>query len=97
MGVTPVVTLDGVIDLATIPTLHLHLHRAIADHRGSTVVVDLDSVTALDDCGLGVLLGAAGRARDHGGDLAVVVTSERLLQRFATTRFDSALDVRAHL
>lgn len=93
----PVISLEGPIDLATIPTLHQHLNRAIADHRGATVMVDLDGVTMLDDCGLGILLGAAGRARDQHGDLVVVTTSERLRRRFASTRLDRAIDIRERL
>jgi anti-sigma B factor antagonist len=94
---TPVVSVEGVIDLATIPALHAHLLRAVADHPGSTVVIDLDAVTALDDCGLGILLGAAGRARESGGDLTVVVTSDRLRERFRSTGLDRAIEVRERL
>ena len=94
---TPVLSVDGVIDLATIPALHSHLARAIAAHPGVALTVDLDAVTALDDCGLGVLLGAAGRARDAGGDLVVVASSERLRGRFRLTGLDRAVDVRERL
>ncbi|CAN5426368.1 hypothetical protein BH23ACT3_BH23ACT3_16920 [soil metagenome] len=94
---TPVVSVEGVIDLATIPALHGHLLRAVADHPGSTVVIDLDAVTALDDCGLGILLGAAGRARETGGDLCVVANSDRLRERFRSTGLDRAIEVRERL
>ena len=62
---------SGEIDLATVPSFRDHLTRIIA-HPGATVLVDLDGVTALDDTGLGMLLGAAGRAREQSGDLVVV-------------------------
>jgi anti-sigma B factor antagonist len=94
---TPVVSVEGVIDLATLPELHSHLLRAVTDHPGTTVVVDLDAVTALDDCGLGIILGAAGRARESGGDLNVVASSERLRQRFRSTGLDRAIEVRERL
>lgn len=97
VGDVPVVSLEGVVDLASIPTLHDHLRRAVAAHRGATVAVDLDGVTALDDCGLGVLLGAAGLARQRGGDLVVVATAPRLRDRFRTTGLDRAVEVREHL
>lgn len=92
-----VLALDGVVDLATIPILHAHLQRAISEHPGGTVHVDLDTVTALDDCGLGVLLGAAGRARDQGGDVVVIASADRLRERFRSTGLDRAVSVRERL
>lgn len=93
----PVIVLDGVIDVSTLPVLHARLDRAIRDHPGVEITVDLDEVDALDDCGLGILLGCAGRSREAGGDLVVVTTSPRLLERFARTRLDRAIEIRARL
>ena len=81
-GTHPVLQVSGEIDLATLPTFRDHLHRAVDEHRGARIWVDLDGVTALDDSGLGMLLGAAARAREANGDLALVCTGERLLHRF---------------
>jgi anti-sigma B factor antagonist len=61
------------------------------------VIVDLDGISALDDTGLGVLLGAAGRAREAGGDLALVATAPRLRERFDVTGLSRAIDVRDRL
>ena len=69
------------------------LYRLVGDHPARRVAVDLDGVDVLDDTGLGVLLGAAGRARQAGGELVVVVSDERLRARFAATGFDRAVDV----
>ena len=57
------------------------------------VAVDLDAVEALDDTGLGVLLGAAGRARANGGDVVVICTNSSLLTRFAQTGLDRAITI----
>jgi anti-sigma B factor antagonist len=97
VGGLPVLQLSGEIDLATAPEFHDALHRLITDHRGQVVAVDLDGVLALDDVGLGLLLGGAGRAREAGGDLVIVCTDDRLLARFALTRLDRAVEVRAIL
>jgi anti-sigma B factor antagonist len=97
IGSTPVLQVSGEVDLATLPTFRDHLTRAIGLHPGEALFVDLDGVTALDDTGLGMLLGAAGRARELEGDLLLVCTNERLLQRFATTGLDRALGVRSTL
>lgn len=87
----------GEIDLASVPVLHGALVRLVADHLGQTVAIDLDEVSVLDDTGLGVLLGAAGRAREQGGDLVIVCTSPRLLRRFDISGLNRAIDVRARL
>ena len=93
IGDVPVVTVSGELDLASAPTLRDALVRAISDHRGATVAVDLDGVSALDDTGLGVLLGAAGRAREGGGDLRLVTSSARLRARFELTGLSRAIEV----
>lgn len=90
----PVLQLSGEVDLSTVPSLHRALRRLVDDHRGQVVAVDLDGIHAIDDAGLGILLGAAGRAREGAGDLVVVSTSERLRGRFATTGLDRAIHVR---
>lgn len=83
--------------MATIPQLRDELLRAVHRARGRLVVVDLDGVSVLDDTGLGVLLAAAAAARQGGGDLELVCSSPGLVARFAITRLDRAIVVRARL
>lgn len=90
----PVVALDGDIDLATLPVLRDHLARLVSGHPGVVVAVDIESVGALDDSGLGAFLGAAGKARQTGGDLVLLCANARLRERFAITRLDQAIDIR---
>ena len=73
--------------------LHDHLLRTVLDAPGAIVTVDLDEVVALDDAGLGVLLGAAGRARQRAGDLRVVCTNPRLIDFLQITGADRAVEV----
>jgi anti-anti-sigma factor len=89
----PVVVLAGNVDLATVPSLLNALTTTILDHPQATIAVDLGGVEALDDVALGVLLGAAGRARRGGGDLVVVTADDTLRQRLALTGFDRAITV----
>lgn len=89
----PVLALSGVVDLATIPTLRDLLLRAGTEHPHGSLAVDLDAVEVLDDTGLGLLLGAAGRRREHGGDLVVVTTRGALIARLAANGFDRAVRV----
>lgn len=94
---TPVLALDGGIDLATVPVLHDQLNRLLRDHPAGIVAIDLDAVVSIDDCALGLLLGAAGRARTAGGDVVIVASSDRLRERLSVTGFDRAVDVRRSL
>lgn len=97
IGTTPVLQVSGEIDLATLPYFRDQLLRAITLYDGATLFVDLDGVTVLDDTGLGILLGTAGRAREQGGDVVVVSNNERLRARFELTRLNLALDVRKEI
>lgn len=92
-----VVALSGALDLSTVPALQNALTTAILDNPATTIAVDLDGVEAIDDVALGVLLGAAARARRGGGDLVVVTGDDALRQRFALSGFDRAITVAASL
>ena len=93
MGTATLVSVAGEVDLATIPKLASALDRAIRRRPSGRVIVDLDGVLSLADLGLGVLLGAAGQLRQHGGDLVVVCTTASVLAQLAVTRFDQAVEV----
>jgi anti-sigma B factor antagonist len=93
VGTMPVLSLTGSVDLATVAVLRDLLLRLAAEHPGQRVAVDLDGVDTLDDTGLGVLLGAAGRARQNGGDLVIVCRNEQVRERFTVTGLDRAVTV----
>ena len=93
----PVISLTGTLDLSSVPALHMALSSGIIDHPASTICVDLHGVDAVDDVALGVLLGAAGRARRGSGELVVVTTDDALRQRLALTGFDRAITVTTSL
>lgn len=95
IGDVHVLVVEGNVDIATVPQLSDALSRLVQDTRGTSCAVDIDGVQLLDDTALGVLLGAAGRARSTGGELIVVCTSEKLRFRFTENRFDQAVHVRS--
>ncbi len=97
VGSSIVVAVDGIVDLSTVGRLHDDLARAVRQHPGVTLVVDLDAVGALDDAGLGILLGAAAVARDSGGDVEVVCSRPALRERLTRTRFDRDVTVRGSI
>ena len=94
VGDAPTIALGGLVDLGSVPQLQDVLTRAVHDHPGETIVVDLDGVVSFDDTALGLLLAAASRARQFGGELEILCTSDRLLDRLASTRSDRAITVR---
>ena len=94
---TIVVALEGIADLASLAQLREALATSIDRHRGNVIGVDLDGLAALDDCALGLLLGSAATAREHGGDLFVVCASPAMRDRFERTRLDRAVEVRGSL
>jgi anti-sigma B factor antagonist len=96
-GPLPVLLVDGEVDLATMPRLRNALVRLVVDHPGAVVAVDLTAVSALDDCGLGVLMGAAAHARTADGDVAIVCAAARLREHLSLTGLDRAMTVAASL
>ncbi len=94
VGDHPVVALEGVVDLVAVPAVRDVFQRLVREHVGATLLVDLDGVTTFDDCGLGVLVGAAATARELGGDVEIVCTDGPLRRRLAVTRLDQLFTVR---
>jgi anti-sigma B factor antagonist len=92
-GPVPVLRVEGEVDIATLPRLRNALARLVVDHPGAVVAVDLTAVSALDDTGLGILMGAAAHARGGGGDVAIVCARARLCERLTLTGLDRALIV----
>ncbi len=97
VGGVPTVAVEGVVDLASIAVFRDVLLKTIHANSGCLVVADLDGVAALDDAGLGVLLGAAAAARQADGDFEIVCNDERLRTRLERTRLDRAIDVRTSI
>ena len=93
VGDAHVVALDGAADIAAAPAMHAALARATAAAGGVHLVVDLDGLVVLDDVALGLILGAAARARAAGGSLTLACTRARLLDRIAATRLDAIVPV----
>ena len=81
-GSQAVLVFAGEIDLATVPTCSDMLTKFVEDHAGSDISVDMRQVSALDDTGVGVILGAVARARTAGSHLALVIDDPHMRDRF---------------
>ena len=78
-GPLTVVAVAGEIDAHTAEQLRAQLHAVFTAgcHR---LIVDLSEVTFMDSTGLGVLIGALKRVREHDGSLHVVCPRPAVLK-----------------
>lgn len=83
-GERSVVCVVGEVDVYTAPQLRDRLSDLVASGEHH-LVVDLSGVDFLDSTGLGVLVGGLNRVRGHGGSLALVCNTERILKVFRIT------------
>ncbi len=81
-GSQSILVFAGEIDLATVPECSDMLTKFVDDHAGRDIAIDLCQVTALDDTGVGVILGAVARARTSGSHLALVIDDQPMRARF---------------
>lgn len=91
VGGWTVLRLQGQLDVATAPRVRQEL--VAAQFEADRVLVDLDGLELLDSFGLGILVGAAKRARTHGWELAVRCTRPRLLHVLELTGLDEVLAI----
>jgi anti-sigma B factor antagonist len=92
-----VLSVSGEVDLATAPRLRATLVDLTGRRPGEPLVVDLGGVEFLDSTGLGVLVGGQRRARTHGGEVHLVVSTDRLVELFRLTRLDAVFPIHATL
>jgi anti-sigma B factor antagonist len=91
-GDVSVVSARGEVDVFTAPGLDTELDALIADGH-ARLVVDLSDVAFLDSTGLGVLVKALTHAREAGGWLHLVVTSDRIRKIFEITGLDASIPI----
>lgn len=81
-----VVRATGEIDIYTAPVLREALVAAGA--QGRRIVIDLSEVTFLDSTGLGVMLGARGRANHVDGAVSLAGATDMVMRVLRITRLD---------
>lgn len=84
--------LEGELDLATAPCLHLELKRA--EQRGALLLlVDLRGLSFMDLTGMRVLIAAQERARDIGVELAALDPPPAVRRLLTLAGVDKLLNV----
>ena len=88
-----VLRLSGEVSLSTLPYLSDMLNKATQDHPNTPFVVNINDLTMLDDAGIGILMGFAGKLRTSNISCVVVCSQAGIRSRLATTGFDLAVSV----
>lgn len=88
-----VLHLSGEVTLSTLPHLSDMLNKATQDHPTTPFVVNVNDLTVLDDAGIGILMGFAGKLRTSEISCVVVCSQASIRSRLATTGFDLAVSV----
>ena len=83
------VTLDGIVDLATAPELRATLLPLVACEQA--LVLDLEHVAFVDSTGLGVLVSAHRRAKSVGGRFMLANLSVNLREVLRVTHLDQVI------
>lgn len=91
-GWLTVFSLSGEMDAASAPEFRDALSETIEQDL-IWILVDLSEVEYIDSVGLGMLMGAAKRANEHGGGLAVICQRPNLLKIFDITGTRELLNV----
>jgi len=91
-----VVTPAGEIDLGSAADLRRELLGAVAD-GAETVVVDMETTTFVDSMTLGILLGAARRLQQRGGELRIACADPNIRRIFEITLLDRVFAIHPSL
>ena len=89
---TPVVSVMGEVDLATVPALAQTL-GGVADDRTGDVIVDLTGCRFLDSRGLGALITIRARLERSDRRLALVLANQSVLRIFEITQLDELFEI----
>jgi anti-sigma B factor antagonist len=87
-----VIALRGEIDVYTAPLLRQKIVDLV-DDGSLNIVVDMEKVDFLDSTGLGVLVEGLKRIKTREGNLALVITQDKILKIFDITGLNKAFPI----
>lgn len=82
-----VIAVAGEVDVYTSPGLKREI-GSVLDDGCTEVIVDLERIGFIDSSGLGVLVSALRKVKEHGGTMRLVCTRESILKIFRITGLD---------
>jgi anti-anti-sigma factor len=85
-----VVTVEGELDIATVPRLREELDR-IQDEGGREIVIDLLAVPFIDSAALGLLVETSKRMSARGGVARIVCDDRRIARIIEITGLERVL------
>ncbi|HEY3376205.1 MAG TPA: STAS domain-containing protein [Armatimonadota bacterium] len=91
---TAIVVFAGEMDLYTSPRAKETLTGLLAQGF-RYLIINLHQAEYLDSTGLGTLIGALRRAREHGGSVRIVAPSHTVRRLFEMTRLTNAFPIDA--
>jgi anti-sigma B factor antagonist len=91
-GGTPVIELEGEVDVYTAPQLKQQM-ISLLESGSSQMMIDLTKVEYLDSTALGVLIGGLKRMREREGNLSLICPSPRIRRVFEITGLDKIFDI----
>ena len=91
-----VVRVGGEVDLGSAPRLRDAAVARLMD-GDRNLVLDLSAVEFIDSVGLGTLVAILKRARSLGGDVSLVVTSDRVRRPLELTGLDAVFTIHDQL
>jgi anti-sigma B factor antagonist len=91
-----VLDIVGEVDLYTAPALRDRI-ASLVDGGVRKLVVNLQQVGFMDSSGLGVLIGALRRLKEHDGDLALVCPAGSTLKVLTVTGLDKVFRIHTDL
>jgi anti-sigma B factor antagonist len=86
-------SVQGEIDLYTVPKLQRELATALASGDSIRLVVDLSAVDFCDSTGVNVLLAAHRQARERGGDLELAAPRPAVRKILQVTGLETVFTV----
>ncbi len=84
VGERSLIALSGEVDVYSAYKLRDTI-KDLVEEGHYHLVVDLEKVAFLDSTGLGVLVGGLKRVRNHGGELGIICSQEKILRVFRIT------------
>ena len=87
-----IIQVSGHLDGHTYPEFESELNTLI-DSGQFNIVIDFEALSYISSAGLGVLLSAHTRVREHNGDLKIASLSQKTMRLFDLLGFSHVLNV----